>query len=46
MEVREASDTRGEIPARVCLLGDDSVSYKAFALPGDDTDAAREGDGA
>ncbi|KUI64076.1 Anaphase-promoting complex subunit 4 [Cytospora mali] len=33
MEVMEANDTRGGVPARVCLLGGDGVSYKVFALP-------------
>ncbi|KAI2626536.1 anaphase-promoting complex, cyclosome, subunit 4-domain-containing protein [Hypoxylon sp. NC1633] len=35
MEVREASSERGKIPARVCLLGNDSQTYKVFALPED-----------
>lgn len=33
MEVLEANDSRGGVPARVCLLGEDGVSYKVFALP-------------
>lgn len=33
MEVMEANDSRGGVPARVCLLGKDGVSYKVFALP-------------
>lgn len=33
MEVKQASSARGEIPARVCLLGNDQVTYKVFALP-------------
>lgn len=35
MEVLEADDSRGGVPARVCLLGRDEVNYKVFALPGD-----------
>lgn len=34
MEALEANDSRGGVPARVCLLGRDEVSYKVFALPG------------
>lgn len=33
MEVMEASDSRDGVPARVCLLDRDGVSYKVFALP-------------
>lgn len=33
MEVMEASDARGGVPARVCLLGKDEVTYKVFSLP-------------
>jgi anaphase-promoting complex subunit 4 len=33
MEVVEGSSERGEIPARVCLLGKDKVTYKVYALP-------------
>lgn len=33
MEVQRASKTRGEIPARVCLLGRDRAVYKTYALP-------------
>ncbi|KAH8909786.1 anaphase-promoting complex component Cut20/Apc4 [Coniochaeta sp. PMI_546] len=33
MEVVEGSSQRGEIPARVCLLGKDKVTYKVYALP-------------
>ncbi|KAK3504548.1 anaphase-promoting complex, cyclosome, subunit 4-domain-containing protein [Neurospora crassa] len=34
MEVQQASKTRGELPARVCLLGRDRTAYKTYALPG------------
>lgn len=34
MEVMEASDARGGVPARVCLLGKDEVTYKVYSLPG------------
>lgn len=33
MEVQRASKTRGELPARVCLLGRDRTVYKTYALP-------------
>ncbi|KAH8653357.1 anaphase-promoting complex, cyclosome, subunit 4-domain-containing protein [Xylariales sp. PMI_506] len=33
MEVNEARSDRGDIPARVCLLGSDLQTYKVFALP-------------
>lgn len=33
MEVQQASKTRGELPARVCLLGRDRAAYKTYALP-------------
>ncbi|ROV94685.1 hypothetical protein VSDG_06139 [Cytospora chrysosperma] len=33
MEVMEADNSRGGVPARVCLLGSGGVSYKVFALP-------------
>ncbi|ETS76021.1 hypothetical protein PFICI_12965 [Pestalotiopsis fici W106-1] len=33
MEVREASSQRGQIPARVALLGKDGQTYKVFSLP-------------
>lgn len=33
MEILGADDSRGGVPARVCLLGKDEVSYKVFALP-------------
>lgn len=33
MEVMEASDARGGVPARVCLLGKDEVTYKVLSLP-------------
>ncbi|KAK4044627.1 anaphase-promoting complex, cyclosome, subunit 4-domain-containing protein [Parachaetomium inaequale] len=35
MEVQRASKLRGEIPARVCLLGRDRAMYKTYALPED-----------
>ncbi|KAK4156712.1 anaphase-promoting complex, cyclosome, subunit 4-domain-containing protein [Chaetomidium leptoderma] len=35
MEVQRASRLRGEIPARVCLLGRDRAMYKIYALPDD-----------
>lgn len=33
MEVKEANSARGDIPPRVCLLGNDGTTYKVFALP-------------
>ena len=33
MEVREASNARGGVPARVCLLGKDEVTYRVYSLP-------------
>jgi anaphase-promoting complex subunit 4 len=33
MEIKEAEDARGRVPARVCLLGRDRVTYKVYALP-------------
>lgn len=33
MEVMEASDARGGVPARICVLGKDEVTYKVFSLP-------------
>lgn len=35
MEVVEASSQRGDIPARVCLLSKDKVTYKVYSLPQD-----------
>jgi anaphase-promoting complex subunit 4 len=35
MEVQRTSKLRGEIPARVCLLGRDRAMYKIYALPED-----------
>ncbi|KAK3313486.1 anaphase-promoting complex, cyclosome, subunit 4-domain-containing protein [Apodospora peruviana] len=35
MEVQRASKARGDVPARVCLLGRDRASYKTYALPED-----------
>ncbi|KAK1987036.1 anaphase-promoting complex component Cut20/Apc4 [Colletotrichum cereale] len=39
MDVQDASDARGEVPARVCVLGANRTAYKVFSLgPGlDDT---------
>lgn len=33
MEVMEADNSKGGVPARVCLLGSGGVNYKVFALP-------------
>jgi anaphase-promoting complex subunit 4 len=33
MEVREASEERGKMTARVCMLGVDLQTYRVFALP-------------
>ncbi|KAI0127922.1 anaphase-promoting complex component Cut20/Apc4 [Xylariales sp. AK1849] len=33
MEVKEASSERGNIPARICLLGNDLKTYRVYALP-------------
>ncbi|KAL2125954.1 hypothetical protein VTI74DRAFT_2149 [Chaetomium olivicolor] len=35
MDVQQASNLRGEIPARVCFLGRDKAMYKTYALPED-----------
>lgn len=35
MEIKRPSSGRGRVPARVCLLGSDGVTYKVFALPDD-----------
>lgn len=35
MDVQRASNLRGEIPARVCLLGRDKAMYKTYAIPED-----------
>ncbi|KAK4106231.1 hypothetical protein N658DRAFT_490835 [Parathielavia hyrcaniae] len=40
MEVQRASKLRGEMPARVCLLGRDRALYKIYALP-EDTEQGR-----
>ncbi|KAF9871668.1 anaphase-promoting complex component cut20 apc4 [Colletotrichum karsti] len=32
MDVQDATSARGEIPARVCLLGSDRFTYKVFGL--------------
>ncbi len=36
MEVVGPSSARDSIPARVCVLGKDSMTYKVFALPPED----------
>ncbi|KAF7546481.1 hypothetical protein G7Z17_g8410 [Cylindrodendrum hubeiense] len=33
MEVHDRSDVRGEVPARVCLLGSNGTTLRTFALP-------------
>jgi len=33
MEVISASSARGDLPARVCLLGADMMAYRVFTLP-------------
>ena len=33
MQVVGGSSQRGDIPARVCLLGKDRATYKVYALP-------------
>ena len=33
MEAQRESDLRGDIPARVCLLGRDRAVYKTYLLP-------------
>ncbi|KAK0621351.1 anaphase-promoting complex, cyclosome, subunit 4-domain-containing protein [Bombardia bombarda] len=35
MEVRGGSHARGNVPAKVCLLGRDKVTYKMYAIPED-----------
>ncbi|KAG6040531.1 hypothetical protein E4U41_000244 [Claviceps citrina] len=34
MEVHDRMNLRGEIPARICLLASDRVTWRAFTLPG------------
>ncbi|KAK3368118.1 anaphase-promoting complex, cyclosome, subunit 4-domain-containing protein [Podospora didyma] len=41
IEVQSGSKARGEIPARVCLLGRDKAVFKTYAIP-DDWDAMAE----
>jgi anaphase-promoting complex subunit 4 len=33
MEVARSNSLRGEIPARVCLLGKDKTTYKVYTIP-------------
>lgn len=33
MEVVQSNSLRGDIPARVCMLGKDKTSYKVYAIP-------------
>ncbi|KAL1880735.1 hypothetical protein Daus18300_001349 [Diaporthe australafricana] len=33
IEVMEANSSRGGVPARVCLLGKDGVSYRVYSMP-------------
>lgn len=33
MEVVRSNSLRGDIPARVCLLGKDKVTYKVYSIP-------------
>ena len=33
MEVASASTARGDVPARLCVLGQDRAAYRVFALP-------------
>ncbi|KAK1691336.1 anaphase-promoting complex component Cut20/Apc4 [Colletotrichum godetiae] len=44
MDVQNATDARGEVPARVCLLGASRSVYKVFSLASghDDKDAPRK----
>ncbi|KAL2261496.1 hypothetical protein VTK26DRAFT_4032 [Humicola hyalothermophila] len=42
MEVQRKSNLRGEIPARVCLLGRDKAVYKTYALPDNLTDESSQ----
>lgn len=35
MEIKRPGNGRGRMPARVCLLGSDKVTYKVFAIPDD-----------
>lgn len=35
MEVLGADNSRGGVPARVCLLAKDEINYKVFVLPGE-----------
>lgn len=34
MEVHQASNVRGETPARICLLGRNRTALRTFSLPG------------
>ncbi|ELQ37818.1 hypothetical protein OOU_Y34scaffold00576g30 [Pyricularia oryzae Y34] len=33
MEIKAPSNVRGKVPARICLLGRDRITYKVFAVP-------------
>ncbi|KAF6806842.1 anaphase-promoting complex component cut20 apc4 [Colletotrichum sojae] len=35
MDVQDAADARGEVPARICLLGSNRSTYKVYALGGE-----------
>jgi hypothetical protein len=46
MEVHEARDVRGHMPARICLLSSNRASYRSFVLPeGTEAKENRSGDG-
>lgn len=33
MEVHDRSDVRGEVPARICLLGSNRTTWRTYKLP-------------
>ena len=39
MEVQRASKLRGEVPARVYLLGRDRAMYRTYQIPGDERES-------
>lgn len=46
MDVQDATDARGEVPARICLLGSNRSTYKVFALGGEPSKTARPAEAA
>lgn len=42
MQVREANNSRGEVPDRVCLIASDGLCYKVYALGSDRNELVEE----